>query len=157
VLYCSAMEEAIAVVIAAGLTVGITWWATSHHYYRQRWWERRAQAYSDLFASVAAIHHVNGHFISDAEGIVNMTEERKAALRLKYTQGKDTAELLALGAGLFVSKDAGEVMKRFLMALENNPADPNDYHGAMENDWVASKECIAALREEAQKDLKVKD
>lgn len=117
---------------------------------RQAWWERKAQAYSEIIASLVDMQYCLRQWLSDVVGYEALDTESKEKTEEVYVQQKEgLAKVTATGAYI-VSEDTIATLERLLRDLEMETPDVfetvNIHHNIV-------KEAIAKVREHARVEL----
>jgi len=151
------MEEAVAAVVVGVLTVvgtvWVAWWTATTHYYRQRWWERKAQAYSDLVAALTTLLQLDLAEHDETLGLALFNDEMKKAMRAKYHQSKEVIEAIGFSEGFLVNRETALAIRKFRIDLDK--FDTADHLSTVEKNMTATRECIKAVTAQAKIDLKI--
>jgi hypothetical protein len=147
----------IAAILISAVTSVITVQLALKQFYSQKWWERKADAYSTIIEALYHVQNDLGSTFDDAVGEINLSEDRKKSLEDESRKGY--AEIYkAENIGAFViSKDAAECLTRLRKQL-----DSYEYHASKDwvenvnNDYIAVKNCLEEFRNYAKRDLHVK-
>jgi hypothetical protein len=147
----------LAGILISAFTSVITVRLALNQFYSQKWWERKANAYS---AIIEALYHVQndlGSTFDDAIGEINLSEERKKYLEEESRKGY--AEIYkAENIGAFViSKEAAECLTRLRKRLDNYEDHVSKtWEENINNDFIAVRDCLEEFRIHAKRDLHVK-
>ena len=117
----------------------------------QRWWERKAEAYSQIMEQLSYREHYDSAWIEATE------EGRETGTEWLSKRGEESAEAYrslrrAAAIGEFV------ISERAAQALrELQEPDPkvhrNDRYGMVDDSLYRTRLCMKAIREEAERDL----
>ncbi len=144
--------------ILVGLVVAITTaWVTVHlalrRFRSEKWWERKAEAYS---AIIEALHHMKrfaDEALDDQLGGRKFPEERRKQLFGKSNEAYDELRK-QIDIGSFVlSKDAVEELASFEKA-HTKAKDTDSYFDFLDDKLLALNTTLQKMREIGKKDLK---
>ncbi len=143
------LPSLIVAVVAAYVTVRLS----LKQFHSQRWWERKAQAHSDIIEQLAHLKFTFEEWLG-AEFGYPLSEEAKTQLREGYRRAKlDIGKASASGA-FIISDGAAEALANLRRELEEETTgDPVDH---LEIRLNAISRCIGIVRECAKRDLLVK-
>ena len=145
-----ALVPALAVAVVTAL---ITVKLSIRKFRAEKWWERKADAYSRV---VEALHKHKNYDEQKYEIEMKYTlkDDEKTRIELENQWAEANAELQrAADLGAFViSREAEEILSKF---LNRRIGDPNDepLSDIIETDLVHVKKCLTAVKEVARKDL----
>lgn len=137
-------------ILISAFTSIITVRLALRQFYSQKWWERKADAYS---AIIDALYHVRndlGATFDDAIGEINLSEERKIILAEESKKGY-TEIFKAEGIGAFViSKEAAQSLTKLRKQFDSE--DPSiSWEERINNQYIAVVECLEEFRYHAKK------
>jgi hypothetical protein len=135
-------------VVTAVLTVQLSF----RRFQAERWWDRKADAYSKI---IEALHHILAHTSMTYEEKIygnDPSEEYKQKVVESYRQSIIDLEF-ATGVGAYVISD--EAAKILTELAKFEPPDEN-WAVALEDDMKKYERTLAKIRELAKKDLKVR-
>lgn len=153
----------IALTAAGGILIAVvSSWVTVRftlrRFYSERWWEKKAEAYSSV---IEGLHQMKRYYDGSAEAIERggsfdvLTERRQAYLREMWADG-EAKVLRALDIGAFLlSNDAVRALQEYRDQVEAS----GHYSDILEHSLNASTEiskCLGRLRKIAKRDLRVK-
>lgn len=145
----------LAGIFISAFTTIITVSLTLRQFYSQKWWERKADAYSSI---IEALYHVENDLsttLDDAFGEINLSEDRKKILGEASQKGY--AEIYkAQGIGAFViSKEAAQSLTQLRKRLNaDNRTVP--WEENISKDLSAVKQCLEEFRNLAKRDLHIR-
>jgi hypothetical protein len=150
--YVQLLITLIPSLIVAVVTALATVKLSLRKFYTERWWERKADAYSRI---VEALHKNKDY--DEQKFKIEMTypkDDRGKGDELENQWAEANAELQrAVDLGAFViSLETEEIISKF---LNRNVGDPNDEAlcDIIETDLDHIKKCLAAVKKAAKKDL----
>ena len=142
-------------LIGAGV-FGITAWITVklalRRFYTEKWWERKAQAYSEIIGSLAKMRVCFDKWKERFFEHKDMSPETIKKVNEEYASAKRVIESAVAAGSFIVSEETAQVLGSFLKELQkedirgNWPNDLDRHHGEV-------IECIARLREIAKREL----
>ena len=142
----------ILVALFSGL---VTFWWSRNRFYSERWWERKADAYTLIIDALE--HSVYAYYVllEELEGITypRPEQEKKEAAELSRKSFQQIKKAAAAGA-LFLS--TGTIVT--LRKLEKNVSNlslTGDFHGYIEKGFELHKAALERIRSLAKKDLHV--
>ena len=143
----------IAVPLLGGIY--LAWRSATTHYYRQRWWDRKAQAYADLVASLSLRYQAEEQLLNHerAESLIN--EDGRKHLMKQIHDANDFVARVNLTAGLFINEECVEALRSMLKEMDR-PFD-NDWIALHELNLAALRKCLGSVQRIAKKDLKVRN
>jgi hypothetical protein len=143
----------IAVPLLGGIY--LAWRSATTHYYRQRWWDRKAQAYADLVASLSLRYQAEEQLLRHemAESLIN--DDGRKHLMKQIHDANDFVARVNLTAGLFINAECVDALKLMLKELER-PFD-NDWITLHEMNLAALRKALDSVQRIAKKDLKVRN
>jgi hypothetical protein len=154
------MNEPIAIVVAALIalvgSIAGGWWASTRLFYRQRWWERKAAAYSELVSELSSTHYyigiLNRHYRSEALS----NDETLAEYETKIHAHSERAFHAGNMSGFLISREAGDSVVTLRKQLIDGPYE-SDMVKRLERDRLAVETCVSSVIRFARIDLKIKD
>ena len=142
-------------ILISAITSIITVRLALKQFYSQKWWERKADAYSTIIEALYHVQNDLGSVFSDAIGEIQLSEERKKILAEDSKKGY--AEIYkAEGIGAFViSKEAAQSLTQLRRRF--NSEDPSmNWVERINNDFSAVEKCLKEIRYHAKRDLHIK-
>jgi len=142
-------------LIGAGVS-GITAWITVklalRRFYTEKWWERKAQAYSEIIGSLAKMRICFDKWWDEQLEYKKTSPEARKRVNEEYTSAKRVIENAVAVGSFIVSEEAAEVLGSLLKELEKQD---------MRGNWVSDLDrhygevikCIARLREIGKREL----
>ena len=143
----------IIAVVAAYFTVKLS----IKRFRSERWWERKAEAYSVI---VEALHHMKNYCEEEIEAQVthrDLPEEKSKYLSKKLNRGREEiAKATDIGA-FIICEEAVFQLKSLKKNLESAQGPSiGSYYEYLEAQWSAIDNCLNAISKIAKKDLNVK-
>ena len=136
----------------SGITAWITVKLTLRRFYTEKWWERKAQAYSETIGSLAKMRVCFDKWEEELFGHKDMSPETRKKVNEEYASAKRVIENAVAAGSFIVSEEAAQILGSFLKELQkedirgNGPKDFDRYHGEV-------IKCITRLREIAKREL----
>lgn len=121
-------------------------------FYTSRWWERKAEAYSDIMKHLSALV-----FFIDELVFIRLTEESNNDTQ-KTAEGSYGDEVAAIakasaGSSYIISNAASEALSNLLAKVYENEWDGDNSVEALGDSNDAVKSCIEVIKIQARKDL----
>jgi hypothetical protein len=134
-------------------TVYVAWRSATTHYYRQRWWDRKAQTYADLVASLSLRYQAEEQLLRHemAESLIN--DDGRKHLMKQIHDANDFVARVNLTAGLFISNECVDALTLMLKEMDR-PFD-NDWITLHEMNLAALRKALGSVQRIAKQDLKV--
>lgn len=135
-------------IIASYATVRLS----LRRFYSQKWWEKKADAYS---AIIESLHYMKRYFTEELDAIYDgreLSEERKTELRQRAEQAH-TELRKRIDIGAFVL--SGEAVTQ-LAEFEKDykkARGVDSWHDFIEGSWAASDKALKRMRDIAKSDL----
>ena len=152
--------DALASTVASGLVIGLITAVVSvrlalGRFQRERLWDRKLQAYSEIFQALFHIKAYTTRILAQIEEGTQFDKEYMSELGSQATAGYNEIRKAVVMGTLVLGEDA---VQR-LQSLENDFDDPHynmDIHDEASADLEAATKAIAALRPIAKKDLAIR-
>lgn len=141
-----ALIPALAVSI---ITSFITVKLSLRQFYSQRWWEKRAEAYSEIMEHLSYLQFFFDEWADEISGETTLSEKKKKELSGGYRKSRESI-IRAAAIGAYIVSDTTTAALATLLS-ELRKEDPMG-NWAADNDryYTAVKECIATIREDAK-------
>ena len=141
-----ALIPALAVSI---ITSFITVKLSLRQFYSQRWWEKRAEAYSEIMEHLSYLQFYFDEWSDEIHGERTLSKEKKEELLGVYLKSRESI-IRAAAIGAYIVSDTTTVALATLLS-ELRTEDPMG-NWAADNDrhYTAVKECIAKIREDSK-------
>ncbi len=141
-----ALIPALAVsIIASFVTVRLS----LRQFYSRRWWEKRAEAYSEIMEHLSYLQFYFDEWADEIHGEKMLSKERKNELSDGYRQSRESI-VRATAIGAYIVSDTTTTALATLLS-ELRKEDPSGDWGA-DNDrcYTAVKQCIVIIRGDAK-------
>lgn len=119
----------------------------------QKWWERREEAYSKIIGILSSLRLYLGNWEEDVFNIHKLSKEEKEMLFRKMREEREKIELVACEGAFRITKKSNEALDELIKSLSQSGSDQIE---GLENHSKAVSECLAIIKSEAEKDLKIK-
>jgi hypothetical protein len=135
------------------LTAYVTVRLALKQFYAQRWWDKRAEAYSDLLRELGALSYTFGEQWDDALWIKRLSDEERVKLSNRYKDAREKLISASAGDSYALSADTEAEIAALLKELSKNDASGNwavdidRWHGAVNTS-------LGRIREHARSELK---
>ncbi|OGP55150.1 MAG: hypothetical protein A2Y65_11140 [Deltaproteobacteria bacterium RBG_13_52_11] len=142
----------IPALIVSIITAYVTVKLSMKQFYSERWWEKKAEAYSHIIEHLSYLQYYFGEWFSEGLHEKELTEKHKEKLSEGYRQARESIIKAAAIGAYIVSDDTATVLAKLLRELEKE--DPRgDWVGDIDGCYGSVKECITKIREYAKVDL----
>ena len=139
-------------VIVSIITAYVTVQLSMKQFYSQRWWEKKAEAYSHIIEHLSYLQFYFGEWFNEGANIRELGDRDKERLLEGYRQARESiAKAAAIGAYI-VSEDTVSALAKLLGEIEEEDPKGN-WVGDMDRCYGLVKECIAKVKEYARVDL----
>lgn len=148
------LTAALLAFVASGIATAVAAYnARFRKFAQQRWWERKADAYTRIIEALADLVYYHETHLLAAEERVTLSAERKADIGEFWRRGNaEVRRATAVGAFL-ISPDAEAALRR--MWEEDGRGVPfNDWYGAVESSYDAARTCLRQVVAAAKADLR---
>ncbi len=145
----------IPALIVSIITAYITVKLSIKQFYSQRWWEKKAEAYSRIIEHLSYLQYYFGEWLNEIFGTKEMGEKDNERLSEGYRQAKESITKASAIGAYIVSDDTAVALEKLLRELDKeNPS--GNWMDDIERCYDSAKECIANIRENAKVDLQKK-
>lgn len=135
-------------IITAIITVNLS----MKQFYSQRWWEKKAEAYSTIIEHLSYLQIYFDAYLENAYNYKIIDKKHEEKLSSNYQQATETLKKsVAIGAYI-ISDEATITLKKLMVDLEKEDPDGN-WVEDFDNYYDLVKKCIAKTKEIAKKDL----
>jgi len=142
----------IPALIVSIITAYVTVKLSMKQFYSERWWEKKAEAYSHIIEHLSYLQYYFGEWFSESLHEKELTDKHKEKLSEGYRQAKESITKAAAIGAYIVSDDTATALTKLLSELEKE--DPEgDWVGDIDRYYGSVKECIAKIKEYAKVDL----
>jgi len=142
------IKNLIIAVVVSWITVKLS----LRRFYTEKWWERKAQAYSEIIDSLAKMRIYFDKWWDELVECKKMNDEKRKKLNKEYEIAKRIIENAVAVGSFIVSEEADDVLKSFLKQIEKENIQ-GDWVGDIGRHYGEVSECITRLRKIAKKDL----
>ncbi len=126
----------------------------------ERWWERKANAYSSIIESLHVMKRAKVRWLENPDRTKD--KERERELLQQYRKAQDEVNKAVDMSSFLLSGEAAEVLRQFKIEFENAEEDALvdgqhlDNYGRVSGELSAIEHCIEKLPGIARKDLEIK-
>ena len=147
-IFTALIPAIIIAIIAPYLTVKLS----MKQFYSEKWWEKKAEAYSQIIEHLSYLQYYFGEWLNEGVGIRNLGGKDTERLSEGYRKARESiAKAAAIGAYI-ISDDTATALVKLLRELEKE--DPRgNWVGDIDRCHGSVKECITKIREYAKVDL----
>ena len=142
----------IPALIVSIITAYVTVKVSMKQFYSERWWEKRAEAYSHIIEHLSYLQYYFGEWFSEGVHEKQLADKHKEKLSEGYRQTKESITKAAAIGAYIVSDNTATALANLLHELDRK--DPSgDWVGDIDRCYGLVKECIAKIKEYAKADL----
>ena len=140
--------NAISIFLASWLTVRLA----LQRFYTQKWWERKAQAYSEIIGSLAKMRICFDKWEDEQLRYKEIRAEARKKVNEEYANAERVIVIAEAEGSFIISEEAAEVLSLFLKELQKDDIQGNWLNDLDRHHGEVIK-CIAGLREIANREL----
>ncbi len=119
----------------------------------ERWWDRKADAYTRILDSLVEMHRYHEAYYEDLTYEERLSEERKTELATAQKKAwREVDNAIRLGA-FVISQEAHTALAKLQTASRG--VDPQNFFGIVDAEYAATSACIKQMREIGRTDLQV--
>ncbi|MFV2044779.1 MAG: hypothetical protein ACC700_16285 [Anaerolineales bacterium] len=137
-------------VVASIITVRLS----LRQFYSERWWERKATAYTEIIESLFRMKTYIESLRDAEERGRELPEEAKQELRIQAAEGKERIFRAAAIGAFTISEDAADSLNRLRSELERELPE-GSFFDQLENHADLLSRYLQKLRSIAKSDLKI--
>jgi len=150
----SVLTDLIKAIIVAVLTAFVTVKLSLKQFRSQKWWEKKAEAYSEIIGQLSYYHYFLEEYLDrELRGGAEADDERWKPLIDDARRARKSIKAAAAAGAYVVSTETAAALERLLRELDKRGRDP-DWIGEIETELDAIERCIATVRKQAEADLK---
>ena len=142
----------IPALIVSVITAYVTVKLSTKQFCSEKWWEKKAEAYSHVIEHLSYLQYYFGEWFSEGLHEKELTGKHKERLSEGHRQSMESITKAAAVGAYIVSDDTVTVIAKLLCELEKKDPEGN-WVGDIDRCYGSVKECIAKIREYAKKDL----
>lgn len=142
----------IPATIVSIITAYITVHLSMKQFYSQKWWEKKAEAYSNIIEHLSYLQYYLGEWFAEGVHEKELSSSDKERLSEGYRQARESITKAAAIGAFIVSNDTATTLEILLRELEKQDQ-KGDWVGDIDRCYGSVKECIAKIREYAKTDL----
>lgn len=143
----------IPALIVSIITAFITVKLSLRQFRSQRWWEKKAEAYSQIIEHLSYLQYYFGEWFEEGVGTKKIGDEYRKRLSEGYQKARESIEKASASGAYIVSEDTITALSKLLRELEKTDQN-GDWVGDLGQHYGAVKECIKKIRDYAKSDLK---
>ncbi|MFC1975865.1 hypothetical protein ACFLXQ_05665 [Chloroflexota bacterium] len=142
-------------LIISILTAYVTVRLSIRQFYSERWWEKKAEAYSSIIEQLSYLQYCLELWFSESIGARILSKEDKEKVLEEYKRVEQALKKSAAAGAYIVSDDTAITLKEVIRVFDEPGAryDRGNWLKEMEKDYTVVKDCIVKVREYAKKDL----
>ncbi len=137
--------------VFAGPALAVRW--SIKQFQSQKWWELKAEVYSNIMGQLSAVRQALDLWIDLAESRRGASAEQKKLVSKEYSDAKHALGKTAAAGAFIISDEASKALSRLVSQL-NLGGGRGDWLEQLGDDYTAVNDCIAQVREYAKTDLR---
>jgi hypothetical protein len=142
----------VTTVVAGSLTALVSVWLARHRFRSDKWWERKAAVYSELFEGLFHVQTYNEHLLQEVEEGARFSEDRLKELAGRSRAGREGVRRAAVLGTFVLSSRAADRLTALVTALDD-PKHNLDLAERIAADLDIVVGAISDLRTIAKRDL----
>ena len=145
--------QIVAGVIISVITAALTVHLSLRRFYSEKWWERKAEAYSRIVEALQLeCMHVEAALTALEFGRDSPDEKRDPLAKQARDARREIAKVTSIGA-FIISESVADTLAVLGHALEQADDEPN-FYDQLHSELVALKQAMARIRDIVKKELK---
>lgn len=139
-------------LIVSILTAYITVRFSMRQFYSQKWWEKKAEAYSHIIEHLSYLQYCFGEWSGEGIGLKELKDKDREKLSEGYQQAEEAITKAAAIGAYIVSDETAITLAKLLRELERHDSE-GYWISDIDRAYDLTGECIAKIREYAKADL----
>ena len=139
-------------ILVSFFTAWITVKFSMRQFYSQRWWEKKAEAYSRIIEELSCLQYCLGEWFDSSVEHKKFSDEKKEELSRGYRKAEEAIRRSVAMGSYIISESSIKALENLIRELETTN-NQGDWVGDMDAHFGAVKKCIERIREYAKKDL----
>lgn len=144
-----ALIPALAVsIITAYVTVRLS----LKRFYSQRWWDKKAEAYSQILEQLSYLKYYYDEWLDELQAGITIGTDHKKRLSVGYQQSKESITRAAAVGEFIVSETTTQALSKLLSEIFWHHFE-EDFNAAVQKSYDAVAECIRIVKGDAKEAL----
>lgn len=139
-------------VVVSIITAYVTVQLSMGQFYSQKWWEKKAEAYSNIIEHLSYLQYYFEEWFAEGVHEKDLSSSDKAKLSEGYRQARESIVKAAAVGAFIVSDKTTLALETFLRELEKKDQ-KGDWVGDIDRCYGSVKECIEKIRKYAETEL----
>jgi len=144
----------IPALVVSVTTAIITVRLSLKQFHSQRWWEKRAEAYSKIMEQLSYLVYYHQEWIDEDLGLSKMSGDKKQELWERYSKIKEELTRVAAMGSYIVSENTSAAVEDLLKEFSRTDSEP-DFGNMLGNRYTSVQKCIGIVRDDAKNSLGV--
>jgi len=144
----------IPALVVSVTTAIITVRLSLSQFHSQRWWEKRAEAYSQIMEQLSYLIYYHQEWIDEDLGLSKMSGDKKLELQKRYNKIREDLTRVAAMGSYIVSANTSAAVEDLLKEFNKTDNEP-DFGNMLGNRYTAVQKCIGIVRDDAKNSLGV--
>ena len=116
----------------------------------QKWWETKAEAYTQIIQELSRLYYFYSEFCDVLEGTKTLSADVSKRLHTEHAEAEERISKAAAAGAFIISKQASDVLEKLILELTQK----RDSHDVWDN-YKSVKNCIEKIKAFAHADLKL--
>ena len=142
----------IPALVVSVATAFITVRLSLRQFHSQRWWEKRAEAYSQIMEQLSYLVYYYGELVDDDLGLTHMSEQKERELYERYSKIREDLTKVAAMGSYIVTATTSDALAKMLREFDKTEHDP-DFGATLGDRYKLVRECIEIVRNDAKRSL----
>jgi hypothetical protein len=121
-----------------------------------RWWEKQAEAYSNIMEQLAALQYTLGIWYDESLHLKDLSKSEKETLNEKYGEAREIIEKAAAAGAYLISDGASKTLTTLIKELNKSDL-RGDWLSDLDRHYGAVRECITEMTRYSRKDLDIRN
>jgi translation initiation factor 2 alpha subunit (eIF-2alpha) len=143
----------IPALIVSVVSAYITTRLSIRNFYSQKWWEKKAEAYSRIMQSLVHLKYCYENWMADLVSEKQLSDNFKKELSKQYGEAKRSLEEATSSGAFIISDKAASYLEGLKDKWEKVPLWQTDEYDHYAESLIAVGDCISKIRSCAKADL----
>jgi len=140
----------IPAIVVAILTAYITVKLSMKQFYTQRWWQKKAEVYSEIIQNLALLQFYFGESYDEGIGLKKLSDDEKEKLYNDYKKAKESLIKASFVGTYIVSEATSNLVEQLVSDLKPKQS---DFVSDMDRLYGVVRDGLLKLRTQAKEDL----
>ena len=151
--------EVVKLIVQISISVGAAFlaaWLANRRFKHERWWERKANAYSDL---IEALHNMKWPSAEHVDAEIErrkLTKQDSEELWAEFKEARRTVWRITETSSFLISSEVLKAVQEMEVAL-NKAKDADTWIEHLDEQWAAIDDCVKKIKALGKKELSIKN